>query len=454
MIQFPSHWLLNFLLLLLLLLLHNSVASSKLLVHSPLNNVTYRPFVFFLLLLEVDQPDQDRRYELKVSVVNGDEVIYDDFFLLSSQWPQLRRPLKMSATGPHTLHVLLKDVGGGGEVEQEPEIVLPTEFVQHQQRSFPSPPPALSSLRQHGSAVKSQMRSGHVTMRRTGETGADKSTMVENSDGRLNSELMKEMQEHWDMIVTSCPDYDESYSFEHMVRIGDDAYFNVQLFLDSTFPSSRLYMGRMNWPSPHEPLLSAKDLYGIREWPEYAIGAGAIHMSLPGGRLRWGDAGYVLSHDVVRLVAQLEASGIPLRKTAPEDVIFAIWLMPFEIPRLHTEHIFNHPDVVAASDPNRGFCSVESLIVHYVNRTHFEEIRLSDGVMLCRQNHDKVVSFSFAGDELEAAPSDLGTISAGESRALRIVPDNISIKMPTTLLVHVIPAGQADYVVAHAKMPE
>ena len=37
-------------------------------------------------------------------------------------------------------------------------------------------------------------------------------------------------------------------------------------------------------------------------------------MSLPGGRLRWGDAGYVLSHDVVRLVAQLEASGIPLRK--------------------------------------------------------------------------------------------------------------------------------------------
>jgi len=162
----------------------------------------------------------------------------------------------------------------------------------------------------------------------------------------------------------------------------------------------------------------------------------------------------VLSHDVVRLVAQLEASGIPLRKTAPEDVIFAIWLMPFEIPRLHTEHIFNHPDVVAASDPNRGFCSVESLIVHYVNRTHFEEIRLSDGVMLCRQNHDKVVSFSFAGDELEAAPSDLGTISAGESRALRIVPDNISIKMPTTLLVHVIPAGQADYVVAHAKMPD
>lgn len=36
------------------------------------------------------------------------------------------------------------------------------------------------------------------------------------------------------------------------------------------------------------------------------------------------------------------------------QVVLAVWLLPFEIPRINSKHFFNHPDMAPHShDPNR-----------------------------------------------------------------------------------------------------
>lgn len=116
--------------------------------------------------------------------------------------------------------------------------------------------------------------------------------------------------------------------------------------------------------------------------------------------------------------------GIRLRQTAPEDVIVAIWLMPFDIPRRDYKGIINHPDSNRhiMSDVHRGFCTHTTLAVHYVNSSHFEnDIRPRDGVMMCRQEHELVVEISMpAQEDTSASGRDL-TLSFGDIELISLL---------------------------------
>ena len=113
----------------------------------------------------------------------------------------------------------------------------------------------------------------------------------------------------------------------------------------------------------------------------------------------------------------VRVQGIRLRQTAPEDVILAIWLMPFDIPRQDYKGIINHPDSNRhiVSDVHRGFCTHTTLAVHYVNSSHFEnDIRQRDGVMMCRQEHELVVEISMPAQEDTSASGRDSTLSCGD----------------------------------------
>ena len=112
-----------------------------------------------------------------------------------------------------------------------------------------------------------------------------------------------------DLLVTSCPDNDVGYSeasnmhyfwselptssttcktmeifkfahhhvdYHYLMRMGDDAYMNPHVALNLNLPRRRLYFGRMNWPQNHRPISNAQQLFGLRDYPEYAIGIGIV----------------------------------------------------------------------------------------------------------------------------------------------------------------------------------
>jgi hypothetical protein len=51
---------------------------------------------------------------------------------------------------------------------------------------------------------------------------------------------------------------------------------NPHVALNLNLPRRRLYFGRMNWPQNHRPIGSAAHLFGLRDYPEYAIGIGIV----------------------------------------------------------------------------------------------------------------------------------------------------------------------------------
>jgi hypothetical protein len=119
---------------------------------------------------------------------------------------------------------------------------------------------------------------------------------------------------------------------------------------------------------------------------------------------------------VVLTLAKLDAYGIPVRQPAPEDVVIAIWLLPFEIPRRNTNQIFNHPESLAhiPNDANRGYCSTSALAVHYVKEEHFVHVRGWDGVLMCRQEHELSVQMTM----LSEREDPWFTISSGDVVAI------------------------------------
>ena len=51
---------------------------------------------------------------------------------------------------------------------------------------------------------------------------------------------------------------------------------NPHVALNLNLPRRRLYFGRMNWPRNHRPISAATHLFGLRDYPEYAIGIGIV----------------------------------------------------------------------------------------------------------------------------------------------------------------------------------
>ena len=238
----------------------------------------------------------------------------------------------------------------------------------------------------------------------------------------VEQELWKEEEHFGDMLITSCPNNDKDYSdmsqmsffweelptsstncksleafkfahahveYEMLARMGDDMYMNLKHFFNAVMPRlphRRLYFGRMAWPSPHTPIIEASALYGLRDYPEYRYAIGI---------------GIIMTWDVVSTLARMDSEGIPLRQTAPEDVVIAIWLMGFEVHRRNTLSMFNHPDSNShvPNDAHRGYCNRESLAIHYVFDRHLADIRQSDGVMMCRQQHRVEVTLEMTSED-------------------------------------------------------
>lgn len=171
-----------------------------------------------------------------------------------------------------------------------------------------------------------------------------------------------------DFLLTDCPDIDigepeegssttckvlqgiqrlhQRYSFNYLARVGDDAYFRFDRFLQkvaTALPVGPWYIGRFLWDSS----INEAPIYGelrMRHYPSYASGMG-----------------YVLSYHVARYIA--EASRIlEFRTGFPEDTIVALWILGTTTKR-HDVLEFHTP-------PSERFlgraCDEESLLVHYM----------------------------------------------------------------------------------------
>lgn len=180
-----------------------------------------------------------------------------------------------------------------------------------------------------------------------------------------------------DLLFTDCPDLDvgepeegssttckvlqgiqelhELYSFDYLARVGDDAYFRFDKFLQKVTPSlptGPWYIGRFFWESSvNEAHIHAH--IKMRHYPPYASGMG-----------------YVLSFPVVRFIA--EASRIlEFRTGFPEDAIVSLWLIGTTTRRHDVFEFHNPPE----GEPLLArACDKESLLVHYMTPERWKAI--------------------------------------------------------------------------------
>jgi hypothetical protein len=144
------------------------------------------------------------------------------------------------------------------------------------------------------------------------------------------------------------------YDFEYVARVGDDAYFNARLFLLSSFPTTRLYLGKLRRLGPADADLDLKVRYpevdrdfGLRSPPDYMSGMGMV-----------------FSSDVVHHIA---TTVIPPRIDFYEDVLVGLWLTPFQIEKKHSDLFQNRQELSIGPHP-------EMILVHYMRPIDWENI--------------------------------------------------------------------------------
>jgi hypothetical protein len=130
-----------------------------------------------------------------------------------------------------------------------------------------------------------------------------------------------------------------NYRAKYVWRGADDSYLNLRFFLSSlmpTLPKSRLYYGYLRSVntvqtdmllSNHPKLAS---LLGLYQFGQYMLGGG-----------------YMVSFDVADFIASLK---IPPHLTWCEDVMFGMWLNPFQVTFLHSPYYIDQHGGTAPYD--------------------------------------------------------------------------------------------------------
>jgi hypothetical protein len=144
------------------------------------------------------------------------------------------------------------------------------------------------------------------------------------------------------------------YDFEYVARVGDDAYFNARLFLSSTFPTTRLYLGKLRRVGPADGDLDLKVVYpeldrdfGLQTPPEYMSGMGMV-----------------FSSDVVHHIA---TTVIPPWINFYEVVAVGLWVTPFQIEKKHSDLFLDRQALSIRPHP-------EMILVHYMRPIDWENI--------------------------------------------------------------------------------
>jgi hypothetical protein len=192
---------------------------------------------------------------------------------------------------------------------------------------------------------------------------------VLSGHNRTQHAIGQEASLYNDLIFTDCQDLDieepeegssttckvlqgiqvlhKLYSFDYLARVGDDAYFRFDKFLEKVvpllLPVGPWYVGRFFWDNSVDRAHIQAHLQ-MRHYPPYASGMG-----------------YVLSSQVVRYIA--EASQIlEFRTGFPEDAIVALWILGTTTRRHDVPEFHNPPSLTYIARR----CDNESLLVHYM----------------------------------------------------------------------------------------
>jgi hypothetical protein len=208
---------------------------------------------------------------------------------------------------------------------------------------------------------------------------------VLSGHNRIQPAIGQEASLYNDLIFTDCQDLDieepeerssttckvlqgiqelhKLYSFDFLARVGDDAYFRFDKFLDQVvpllLPVGPWYVGRFFWDNSVDRAHIQAHLQ-MRHYSPYASGMG-----------------YVLSSQVVRYIA--EASRIlEFRTGFPEDAIVALWILGTTTRRHDVPEFHNPPSLTYIARR----CDNESLLVHYMTPEWWKAID-DAGVRVC-----------------------------------------------------------------------
>ena len=199
---------------------------------------------------------------------------------------------------------------------------------------------------------------------------------VVSGHDRAYKDVQDEVSVYDDFFFVDCPDLDvgepeegssttckvlqgiqglyQRYDFNYLARVGDDAYFRFDKFLQNVapmLPAGPWYIGRFFGNNPVVQTHIQAHL-GLATYPSYASGMG-----------------YVLSAPVTRYIA--EASRIlEFRTGFPEDAIVALWTLGTTTRRHDVPEFHNPPD-----DPYLArACDAESLLVHYMTPERWKAV--------------------------------------------------------------------------------
>mmetsp|Transcript_10502 Transcript_10502/g.39048 ORF Transcript_10502/g.39048 Transcript_10502/m.39048 type:complete len:439 (-) Transcript_10502:312-1628(-) len=159
-----------------------------------------------------------------------------------------------------------------------------------------------------------------------------------------------------------------NYQFDYFARVGDDAYFRVDHFLQNvapTQPNEKLYMGHFFGPLP-----CPNHMDGIRH--KYALGMG-----------------YIFTYDVTRYLASLNPK--ITRFEEPEDATVGMWLLGLRLNRVHDTRFHNVRRFQGIEIPPTEYhawspCTRDDILLHYINGDMWDTID-DDGVMHCTEEH-------------------------------------------------------------------
>jgi hypothetical protein len=200
----------------------------------------------------------------------------------------------------------------------------------------------------------------------------------------MKQKLQREMVRNHDILLVPCKDVDsgmpvedssttckvlqgiqyvhESYAFNFLARIGDDAYFRLDYFWNVVrhgLPAGPTYIGRilMN-EKVWEPHL--QDHLGLQLYPPYASGMG-----------------YIFSFGVAAYIATASRL-VKFRTGYPEDAVVGLWLAGIQLTRFHTLEFHNAPGAQYGSKE----CSTSSILIHYMTEDLWNAID-DEGICHC-----------------------------------------------------------------------
>ena len=161
-----------------------------------------------------------------------------------------------------------------------------------------------------------------------------------------------------------------TYTAKYIWRVDSDSYLNIKLFINTMAPSlpdSRLFMGRLRRPSLYDTDLlldlqpNLRELFGLHQFGHYMSGMG-----------------FMLTWDVLEFVSSLT---IPPRINWCDDVLVAMWLMPFQI---QFKDVNSMPDYVMFGAEERASYinpAKHVLLVHYMRPHDWKNIDPITGVL-------------------------------------------------------------------------